>query len=242
LNLRSQLQKKDKRIQELLKEFNKEFDKLAYTAQKKILHFFRTGTITEAFQFDLFDNYDALVSEFVSKYAEVVTFTADIAKEIGYKFALTEDAINKLEAIQALDHRKFLNMAADYTIDLQLFALRSELEGKSLDEVKQGTFEQLSAFKRNITAEAQTGIAIADAMIKKDFYEQAGIEKFVYLGPYDNKTRSDCEHTLLSDKQKTGWTMADISSSKTPFIERGGWNCRHEWVAYTGEDFSAKKE
>ena len=30
----------------------------------------------------------------------------------------------------------------------------------------------------------------------------------------------------------TGWTMEEVSASETPFIQCGGYNCRHEWLPF----------
>ncbi len=211
---------------------------MAFVAQKKVMHFFRTGTITDNFQLDLFDNYDALVSEYISRYKEVVKFTGDMATELGYKFALTDEAVRTFDAIQQLDFQKLLDMKGNYSTELRRFALRSQLEGRSAVAAGEGFDKMFLDMGRRLNTEIHTGIANADAFLKKDFYTQAGIEKYVYLGPADDKTRDECQNTLGSDKQNTGWTMADIESSQTPFIQRGGWNCRHEWVAFTGEDYT----
>jgi hypothetical protein len=122
-----------------------------------------------------------------------------------------------------------------YRQDIIKFGIRGQVEGLSLKEMTAGLEKMFAEMGRRLNTEAFTGLGLSDALIKKDLFDKAGIEKYYYDGPSDGKTRTSCQSTLSNSKQAEGWSMEEIGASETPFIERGGYNCRHEWLPFIGE-------
>jgi hypothetical protein len=199
--------------------------------------------VTKLFQQGIFDTneirgvmeqagfYD-LETAWVDSYADVIKLNQDVAKEIGKNFILSDKMVNAYDLITEANVERLHIQNEVYITDMKQKGVAYLLEGKSFSDTafKTEITDALNGMQRRLAAEAYTGIYQADSAIKKDFFEQAGIDKYYYDGPNDNVTRDVCLATLGDPRQQTGWTMADIQSSQTPFIERGGYNCRHEWL------------
>lgn len=65
--------------------------------------------------------------------------------------------------------------------------------------------------------------------------QDAGLERYMYVGPLDPVTREFCAplvgHTFTRDEIDG----MDNGQSGDVFSDGGGWNCRHEWVGVTDE-------
>jgi len=219
----------------MLAKFDKEFEALSWDAQKKILALFRAGDYTAgSLQAALQGHYE-LVQEAAIRNQEVIQFSKQMANELGVKFAITNDTIKNFDLIQDMNADNLGKNIDRYIAEMRRFGLQAELEGRSLRDITKGLADEFSAMGRRLNTEAYTGIRMADSAVSKDVYEQAGIELYYYLAPDDDKTRDECGNTLGDPKQSTGWTMADIEASATPFVGRGGYNCRHDWIPFVGE-------
>ena len=58
--------------------------------------------------------------------------------------------------------------------------------------------------------------------------EKAGIEKFLYVGPVDDKTRAFCLDLVGNVYTKDELESMDNGQTGMVMTERGGWNCRHQ--------------
>ena len=230
------LRKKNAHVDKIIADFQKEFKALSGDVQTEVLKLFRQGRFDRAGFVAAFDGYEQLADDFLARNAELIKYTKEIATELGVKFALTEEGLKAYDLLQDIIFDRLKNLNAQYIDDMRLFGLRSQLEGASRQKMMGGLQEMFDSMGRNLNAEINTATGYMDSVVKKDFYEQAGIEKYKYFGPLDAKTRDECRDTLSDPRQQTGWTMAEIESSATPFIERGGWNCRHEWIAFVGDE------
>lgn len=216
----------------MIKNFESEYNKLSYEMQKEVLALFRKGDYTAASLDATFSEVNGLIQEWTVRNQEGIKYTKQIADEIGVKFVLTKQGIRNFDLIREMNLKGMSDNMALYINDIRKFGLMSQLEGKSLAAIQEGLGERFATMGRRLSTEAYTGIGNADATLKKDFYEQAGVELYEYLGPSDGKTRPECQATLDDPRQETGWTLEEIAASNTPFIERGGFNCRHDWVAW----------
>lgn len=148
---------------------------------------------------------------------------------------LTEGAIGFLELVQEQNARKLFALK-ELIINAMIDAgLKSKVEGLPFSAVVAILQENVSELGRRLATEAYTGITSFDKTMKSFEYREAGIEKYVYVGPADDKTRDACLDTLSDPRQETGWTREEIAESQTPFITTGGYNCRHEWHAFVDE-------
>lgn len=235
MNLKQILQNQNKHIDKLLLTFDKSFNSLSYDVRKEILYLFRTSDldlsviINQAFESSKYFNE---ISNFAKHNVEMIQYTKQIANELGYKFALTQGNIELYEQFQNTIFTKLSKNIELYQAEMNGFMIRSQLEGKSINQISSGLGEVFGGMGRRLNTEINTSISISDSMIKKDFYKQAGIDKFVYAGPDDDKTRDTCSSTLNDPRQEMGWTLEEVNNSETPFVERGGFNCRHQWMAF----------
>jgi len=235
LSLKQILANKHSKIDSILNEFQNAFEKLSVQAQNNIIKLFRNGNFDLAAIQDGLSDYDELIQEFVNKYADVIPFTKQIGVEIGSTFVLSQQAIENYDLIAQTSFERLLNTKANIALDMKKMAVESVLGGQRFRTIRQGMEEILQDTGRRIGTELYTGITNADSIIKKDFYDKVDVQLFQYMGPRDDRTRDECRATLNDPRNLTGWTRAEIEASQTPFIERGGWNCRHEWVPFTKE-------
>lgn len=238
MSLKSIIQSKDQQIQTIISNFEKEFNAMSEVLQKQLTLLFQRGIYDKETIVNLFsaNGYDDIIDSVGNSYFEAIKYTKQIADEIGYKFVLTNDAIERFDLLQEISIDKMLDMKNNYANDMRSFAIQYELEGKRFRELEFKNFlnDSFATMSRRLATEAYTGIAIADRALKNDFFSGAGIELYYYDGPNDNVTRDSCRTTLSDSRQSTGWTIQEINASLTPFIECGGWNCRHEWLPFIG--------
>ena len=224
------LSKEQTVISELVKEFQSQFESMTPDIQKKILNLIRRGIYERSEYESIFAEYIQLSDDAMTTFVKVIKEHQRLAKKLGVKVLLTQDGLRDLELIQEIAVDKMRSLTEKYIDDMRMFGLRSQIEGASNLKLSNGMQDMFAQIGRNLGAEINTAMAYSDSTIKKGIYEQAGIKKYKYVGPNDSKTRDICAETLSDPRQETGWTMDEIEASNTPFIERGGWNCRHEWV------------
>ena len=232
MSLKTIIEAKDRQFQSMLNKFDKEFTSLTVDAQKQIMSLFRRGDFTMESMSAITQEYDGLIQEWTIRNQEAIKYTKQMADEMGVKFAITKETVKNFDLIQDINTEALSNNMKSFITDMRKFGMSARLEGKNIGEITIGLEDKFAALGRRLNTEAYTGIRQADAIVKKDFFENAGIELYVYDGPGDNKTRDDCLNTLQDPRQSTGWTIEEINSSNTPFIERGGYNCRHEWMPF----------
>ena len=156
------------------------------------------------------------------------------------KFNLNESSLGFLELVS---EQNLINLGVikDTIINTMIDSgLKAKVEGLPFGTIVAQLQEQVQDLGRRLSTEAYTGITGFDKSIKSFEYAEAGVKKYVYVGPADAKTRDECLNTLNDSRQGTGWTRDEIASSGTPFIMTGGYNCRHEWQAFL-EDIPAKQ-
>ena len=54
--------------------------------------------------------------------------------------------------------------------------------------------------------------------------------RYRYVGVLDNNTRDICRQVLEDGQNSQGYTMEEIFDLPVGFDDRGGFNCRHDWV------------
>lgn len=114
------------------------------------------------------------------------------------------------------------------------YATAVKLSGKPSKQVIAEATEQLAKKGRRIGTEVDTALSSFDRAAKKMLYENAGIDRFVYVGPMpDDVMRDECRAAMTSPKQQTGWTETDIQNTPgLDMVTGGGYNCRHDWLPF----------
>jgi len=237
MSLQSILKSKEKFIGDLLDTFNGQWEKMSPVLQKSLTTLFRSGEFsTDAIQLIFQEaGFNDLVGEVAANYNQMFKYSRQMSQELGYKFLLTEKNIKLFDAANKLNLEDLLNVRSSIATDLKRFYIEASLEERTVKGIRQGFDGLFKKMGRNLGAEISTGIRSYESAIDLKSMEAGGIEKFVYVGPFDGKTRDSCSATLSNPLQQTGWTAAQVEASETPFIQRGGFNCRHRWLAYAGE-------
>jgi hypothetical protein len=206
------------------------------------------------------DEYKSAIKDFLGAIDENVKLTNDIAKSIEKGFEPTEAQkrliqITKQNAIDAFVGsglknnvtRPFLeqltaNIASGATLTDAVNTLEKIIIGDKKNDGK------LLANTKTIAKTAQT---IANSSYNAAIYESLDIEWFRYVGGEIPTTREFCrnrENGIFHKKEIEMWGEGDNSggindikngtwagridgtNEKTIFVNKGGWECRHEFV------------
>jgi len=234
MSLKSILASKDKFSQNLVDNFNSQWVKMTPEIRKGLVSIFRAGdysteSIQAVFQQAGFNN---LTDAVAGQYSKMLSFSEQLSKEMGYKFILTNENIALFDQVNTMNFERLINGGISVASDLQRFAIQSQIEGRKFNQIAAGLNDIFETAGRRLNTEIYTGIRNFESSIDKVSQQNAGIEKFVYSGPVDAINRDACRGTLSDNRQSTGWTMEEIENSDTPFVDRGGWNCRHRWLPF----------
>lgn len=234
MSLKQIIQHKDNAFSKMLASFEAEFDKFSKEAQKQIIALFRQGVYDPEEVQTILSQFGEIADGWAVRQQKVFYFAKQMADEIGFKFAPTEQNLETFRLLRDLNNDKLKGINDLYQHDIINMGIRSRLEGKPLKEIAGELSGLFDTMGRRVNTEAFTGIGITDAAVKKDLFDKAGVELYYYDGPdeTDPKIRDACKETMMSEKQSTGWTIEEINASRTPFIVRGGYNCRHEWLPF----------
>ena len=235
MSLSNIIQQKDKHFQSMLNQFDREYQTLSVEAQKLIMSLFRNGDYTAESLAQTMSVHDDLINEWAIRNQEAIKFSKMMANEMGVKFAITKETVRNFDLIQGMNGDNLSKNVTSYIADIRRFGLQSKLEGRSFKDITKGLAGKFEELGRRLNTEAGTGIRMADRTVNMDFFKQAGIEKYIYFGPSDGKTRDACQDTLADSRQAEGWTMDQINNDNpygTTFTDCGGFNCRHDWLPY----------
>lgn len=224
-------------LNDLIAEFEREFAAYGTKLKRMVEQFIRQGFTSheEAIRFFAGTGYVDVVSSMIAKYDGVIEITKQMSKEIGIPFVLPKTAPGILRLIKKNKVQTLLNANNQIMNTINDSALRFGLGEQSLRTIITDLTPQIDVFTRRLSTEAFTGASIYERTSKMQLFQEAEIELFFYSGPVDKDNRDECAETLGSEKQYSGWTMADIAASSTPFISCGKYNCRHEWMAFVPE-------
>ena len=233
------LQDKQKFIDSMVKEFNAKYSRIQKPIFSQIQKLFANGEFSDEAVIAVFRDFgfEELYVSYIQEFGKLQQFGQDLTKELGLKATLSREARNLLDIAGTQLANTFDKSMRLYSNNLVTSALRSRLGGLTFNEVVASSqlTEIFNAGSRRWITEAFTGISQFDRATNMQLFESAEIEKFVYVGEDDERTRQRCQDTLRDPKQDTGWTLQEIDSSQTPFVDCGGYNCRHEWLPFVGE-------
>lgn len=237
MSIQSILKQKNYKIDQLVKSFNYEYSVLYPQVFKELQSLFKAGVYNENIIADVFINhgFQELYTEFADEFSSMIKFSKQVSAELGIGFKLTPENYNLLDEVAVQFENNISASMKKYANDLSRIGIQSKF-GMSYQQIVQDLKSSIDDSFRRFETEAYTGITQFDSVMNMQLFDNAGIEKFVYVGPYgDGKNRDACLSTLGDPKQDTGWTRAEIDSSETPFVQRGGYNCRHEWLPWVSD-------
>lgn len=150
-----------------------------------------------------------------------------------------------IKAIQGRDFRRFaflgnetVRRLDDTFMDLMIggtsrAGMLAELRGLVTGEYDWGTRKGLYEWHTGTYVRTATHEHMQRFMNQQA--QDAGLENFLYLGPYDTKTRPFCARYVGAVLTRKEIEELDNGQRGDVMSRGGGWNCRHEWVAVPDE-------
>ena len=225
---------RDAVFDKLLAEYEREFTAFSTKLKRALSVLIKSGPQSkeEVIKFMAGSGLTDVANNFVAKYSEAIDNAARISAQTGINLVLPERSLSILALIEENQVSNILGASDAIAKTVADASLRYGIGESKLNTIIAELEASITTAGRRIVSEAVTGASIYDRTIKFEQFTNAGVEKYFYEGPLDNVTRDSCAATLGDSRQSTGWTMADIQSSQTPFITCGGYNCRHEWLPF----------
>lgn len=217
---------------DLLSQYELEFQAFSTQLKRMLSVFIQGGPHTSAEVTAFFEGtgFDAVANGFVAKYKSVIDYTKQVSKASGIPMVLPDRSLSLLSLYKDNQVQKILGASEEIMRTVTDASFRYGIGESKLNTIINELSAVIDTTGRRIVTEAVTGASIYDRTIKFEQFKHADVEKYFYDGPVDSKNRDECAATLGDGRQSTGWTIADIQSSQTPFTTCGGYNCRHEWL------------
>ena len=226
---------KNGHMDELLATFEKQYNGFASKLQRELVALFRAGTFDRDSILAAFsgNGFTEIVDDFVTRQGELLQYAGELSTALGTGFNLGARSIRLLELVADQNVGNLLD-ARDSIVSAMMDAgLKNELDGLPFRSIVQSLQERVDELGRRLAVEAQTGISIFDRTIKSEQFAEGDVQRFIYVGPLDYKTRQNCAD-VLTDSRNTdeqGFTRDDILGlDGVDFVTGGGYNCRHEWL------------
>ena len=237
MSIKSALIARNAKIDELVNQFNSLYEGIAPGVKREVQALFRKGVFNQDVIKNVFTDagFDDLYGGFVDKFDDIIKQGNAVGKAMGIGFPLTEKNYNILDALASQVETRFAVSQASFISSMTDSAMMHRIGGGKFTDIVADMSKAFEGSGRRFAAEAQTGINQFNNAVNYQMFDEAGVERWIYFGPLDEKTRDSCTATKTDPNQETGWTAEQVESSQTPFIEAGGYNCRHEWLAYVGE-------
>lgn len=232
------LNDKNKFIDALLKDFEGEFGKVSSEVLVKLKSAYKMGAFDYDTVLGIFTDagYPAAVQGYVEQYTGVMDFIKREAEYMDISFALSEAGLDLVGFMQEQHAAGLIKGMEKYAQTLVEMGVKHTLEGTGFNQLVADLALELDKMGRNARLEVSEGIKTFDRAVHSEQMKEAGIERFVYVGPDDDVTRDACKAVLDDPRQETGWTRDDIAElPDVSFVGGGGWNCRHDWYPYIEE-------
>ena len=149
------------------------------------------------------------------------------------------DAVRVMDDLIAFEMDYLADSVKVYAKDLKRAMLRGIATGQSDRVIIESMKIQFGAGKGITGREAQSLLGDAFSRFSNSTQAKAFQEfpeqKFIYVGPNDAVTRDACQRVLSGSMSNDGFTAKEINalangSDFFGFSDRGGYNCRHDWV------------
>jgi len=166
----------------------------------------------------------------MNEYDDVATKVFNQARSRGLQVQVA--TAQNLELIKELDAGTLLGRARDFSSRYKSELLRGIIAGESGRQI----VDRLTATLGTELTSANLNLIVNDSFAK--FSNSATFQAFAdepqtryrYVGVLDGKTRDSCRQVLEDGQNSEGYTMEEIFDLPVGFDDRGGFNCRHDWV------------
>ncbi|MBU8914007.1 MAG: hypothetical protein KOO61_08300 [Spirochaetales bacterium] len=180
------------------------------------------------------DGYDELakITQGMMKKAGFDPSFATIPKEY-IKFIKAHDwrhfSFLNDEALQKLEDTLLETMLAGRTRGAMLAELKGVFTGSYPWGDKKGLYEwHAGTYARTAHHRAAQSFILSQA-------DAAGVENFIYIGPNDSKTRGFCAELVGGVYSRKEIEAMDNGQTGNVLTDRGGFNCRHQWLPASDE-------
>ena len=212
----------------LIDKVNKMLPKLETLTETELIELSRS--------LDFFDElrrlgYDNLVRDFEASFNGEM---AGLLKKAG-DFGVSAGSMN-LEAVEylmSLETTFLVKNVGDITDTVKREVFKGLINGDSVNDIAGRLTKNFKdgqgLVKSRVTV--NDGISRLFNTTTQKIFEDEPSQRFEYIGPLDTDTRDECSAVLNDSRNDQGFTAEEISGlAGITFGDRGGWNCRHDWV------------
>jgi hypothetical protein len=181
-----------------------------------------------------FTQFQNLGNEFTNTLAKEIYQSTLVGKPFGDVVQTIRDKINGI--YQAADTAKQQQLVTFIQDQKALGNMSSPDVQTAVDELKQNygstvTGDNLYAYSSQIVGDALMGF---DGQFAKYRADELGLTSFIYYGSIIRDSRDFCvEHAnqVFTEEEARALWQQDWQgkSGSDPFLDRGGYNCRHHW-------------
>jgi len=196
--------------------------------------------------------YGDMVGKYLNEYDELARLTQGVMSAGGFDTAFTTIPKDYIDFIQNRDMAYFAGLNTEATEALNkllveqmvmgrsskemLAILKGKITGsydwgtrKGLYEWHAGTYARTAAH-RNAQSYMNHNVNQWNAKNPSD-----QVHDYLYLGPFDAKTRPFCQEVFgqVFNEEEIG--ELDNDQTGDVMTDRGGWNCRHDWIPVPSE-------
>lgn len=185
--------------------------------------------------------YPDMIRDYAASYKEFAKLAEKTFLAAGWDpaFSSVSSEYVKFMRVRDVEYLNFLGREAAYKVNDTIFEmsiggysrgdmveeLRGVITGKYPWGEKEGLYEwHAGTYVRTQSSNVQQAFMNHQA-------EKAGAENFTYVGPFDQKIRPFCAGLLGGTYTKAEIMQMDNGQTGDVLFERGGWNCRHQWIA-----------
>lgn len=170
--------------------------------------------------------YNNFTKEITSTVSEAATFGASISTA----------NLQAIETMRLLEMDSLLKGYEQYASDLKREMIRGLITGEPIKDLATRLTNDFGAEK--VLSSTQKRVVVNDAFARlsnattKEAFVDIPDQRFRYIGPEDDVTRPECQDVLdMAQNNTEGFTSDEIDDLPVDFASRGGWGCRHDWVA-----------
>ena len=174
--------------------------------------------------------YSNALTDLMNEYDNTASKVFEQARSRGLQVQVA--TAQNLELIKELDATTLLGRARDFSSRYKSELLRGVIAGESGRQIA----NRLTTTIGTELTSANLNLIVNDSFAK--FSNSATFKAFAdepqtryrYVGILDNNTRDICREVLENSQNSQGYTMEEIFDLPVGFDDRGGFNCRHDWV------------
>lgn len=223
------------------------------TVENRVTDLIATAPLTDGKLFDLdwalnartglrqaiSEDYLTEVDSVIRDYGKVAENSVAMLGEYGEFVDLDKSVVSQLQlmAFQGME-----DLGVEYLDILAKQVYESTLTGATfaatVAAVKQVVGKNMA---RYVKQQIHDSLTQFDSAINAKVALDSGAEKFIYIGSNDSVTRGFCRKHVNKvytiDEMKEIWQGEWAGKSgSNPFINKGGYNCRHRWRPVTFEE------